>query len=84
MRGKLKRFKSRALFTFVGGVLVINPAFAQDTQGAQSAQSTPGTQSTAPAEEQVASQQSLQDAMEADLPNLVQSILAQPASAMSR
>jgi TonB-dependent receptor len=66
MRGKLKRFKSRALFTFVGGVLVINPAFAQDTQGAQSTQSTPGTQSTAPAEEKVASQQTLQDATTLD------------------
>ncbi len=30
MNQKLKRFKSRALFTIVGGVLVINPLFAQD------------------------------------------------------
>lgn len=32
MSRKLKSFKSRAMFTFVGGVLVINPAFAQDAQ----------------------------------------------------
>src|SRR5687768_537000 len=65
MRGKLKRFKSRALFTFVGGVLVINPAFAQDTQGgAQSTQST--SAQNAPAEEKVASQQTLQDATTLD------------------
>jgi TonB-dependent receptor len=31
MNEKLKRFKSRMLFTFVGGMLVINPAYAQDT-----------------------------------------------------
>src|SRR5690242_17916444 len=31
MNDKLKRFKSRALFTLVGGVLVINPLYAQDT-----------------------------------------------------
>jgi TonB-dependent receptor len=29
MNHKLSRFKSKALFTFVGGVLVMNPAFAQ-------------------------------------------------------
>ena len=33
MSRKLTRFKSKAIFTFIGGVLVINPAFAQDTQG---------------------------------------------------
>ncbi|MET0815519.1 MAG: TonB-dependent receptor plug domain-containing protein, partial [Pseudoxanthomonas sp.] len=38
MSHKSKRFKSRAMFTFVGGVLIINPAFAQD----------PSTQSTTP------------------------------------
>jgi len=32
MSRSLKKFKSRAMFTFVGGVLVINPAFAQDAQ----------------------------------------------------
>ena len=32
MSRKLTKFKSRAMFTFVGGVLVINPAFAQDAQ----------------------------------------------------
>lgn len=31
MRRTLKSFKSKAMFTFVGGLLVINPAFAQDT-----------------------------------------------------
>ncbi|MBU8976716.1 MULTISPECIES: TonB-dependent receptor [unclassified Lysobacter] len=30
-----KRFKRTAMFTFVGGVLVINPVFAQDTQAQQ-------------------------------------------------
>ncbi|MFC3549890.1 TonB-dependent receptor [Lysobacter cavernae] len=35
MSKRLKQFKSRAMFTFVGGVLVINPAFAQDPQAAQ-------------------------------------------------
>ena len=29
----MQRFKSRAMFTFVGGVLIINPVYAQDTQG---------------------------------------------------
>ncbi|HJS35528.1 MAG TPA: TonB-dependent receptor, partial [Pseudoxanthomonas sp.] len=37
MSRKLARFKSTAMFTFVGGVLVINPAFGQETQ-AQAAQ----------------------------------------------
>ncbi|HZX77279.1 TonB-dependent receptor [Lysobacter sp.] len=32
MNHKLKRFKSKAIFTIVGGVIVINPAFAQDPQ----------------------------------------------------
>ena len=35
MSRKLARFKSSAMFTFVGGALVINPAFAQDAQTAQ-------------------------------------------------
>ena len=35
MSRKRMKFKSRAIFTFVGGVLVINPAFAQDTQSTQ-------------------------------------------------
>ncbi|MDH5822361.1 TonB-dependent receptor [Luteimonas sp. RD2P54] len=47
---KFKRFKSKALFTIVGGVIVINPVYAQDaedtqqtrqTQDAQQAQPTP-------------------------------------------
>ncbi len=37
MSRKLTRLKSRAMFTFVGGVLVINPAFAQDAQSRQAA-----------------------------------------------
>ena len=32
MNSKLKRFKSKAMFTIVGGVIIINPAFAQDPQ----------------------------------------------------
>ncbi len=46
MNHKLKRFKSTAMFTFVGGALIINPAFAQDAQQdaqSQSAQSTTST-----------------------------------------
>lgn len=31
MSRKLARFKSKAMFTFVGGVLVVNPAFGQET-----------------------------------------------------
>ena len=45
MNQRLKRLKSRAMFTFVGGVLVINPAFAQDTQ----ATTAPQAQQTAQA-----------------------------------
>ncbi len=30
MNSKMKRFKSTAMFTIVGGVIIINPAFAQD------------------------------------------------------
>ncbi len=30
MRRTLNSFKSKAMFTFVGGLLVVNPAFAQD------------------------------------------------------
>ena len=29
-----KKFRSRAMFTIVGGMIVINPAFAQDSQQA--------------------------------------------------
>ena len=32
MNHKLKRFKSTAMFTFVGGALIINPAFAQQAE----------------------------------------------------
>lgn len=32
MSKRMTRFKSTAMFTFVGGVLVINPAYAQDAQ----------------------------------------------------
>ncbi|MBP3983337.1 TonB-dependent receptor [Pseudoxanthomonas helianthi] len=45
MSRKLAKFKSKAMFTFVGGVLVINPAFGQDATAqaapANAAQSTP-------------------------------------------
>src|SRR5690606_24788317 len=34
MSQKLKKFRSRAMFTIVGGMVVINPAFAQDSQEA--------------------------------------------------
>ncbi len=48
MSQKLKRFRSKAMFTFVGGVLIINPAFAQDAD----------TQQDPPAQTQAAQQQS--------------------------
>ena len=32
MTSRIKRFKSKAMFTIVGGVIIINPAFAQDPQ----------------------------------------------------
>ncbi len=35
---KLKGLKSKAMFTFVGGVLIINPVFAQDTAQPQATQ----------------------------------------------
>ncbi|MGL0788073.1 TonB-dependent receptor [Xanthomonas translucens] len=35
MRQQLKKFRSKAMFTFVGGVLVINPAFAQQVPPTQ-------------------------------------------------
>lgn len=46
MNLKLKRLKSTAMFTFVGGVLIINPAFAQEPQrpvntGAQTTSTSP-------------------------------------------
>jgi TonB-dependent receptor len=50
MNQKLKGLKSKAMFTFVGGMLVINPAFAQDPApqepAAQSAQQDASTLDT--------------------------------------
>ncbi|GAB3508891.1 TonB-dependent receptor [Pseudoxanthomonas daejeonensis] len=52
MNSKLKRFKSTAMFTIVGGVIIINPAFAQDpaqpqaTSAQASAQVDPTTLDT--------------------------------------
>ena len=43
MNHKLKRLKSTAMFTFVGGALIINPAYAQNAQQdtqSQTAQTT--------------------------------------------
>lgn len=51
MSRKLARFKSRAMFTFVGGVLVINPAFGQDA-GAQQAPPADAQASPAAASDQ--------------------------------
>jgi len=45
MSHKSKRFKSKAMFTFVGGMLIINPAFAQDAP-AQDAAAQDTTQQT--------------------------------------
>ncbi|WP_407354076.1 TonB-dependent receptor [Luteimonas sp. R10] len=38
---KLRRFKSKALFTIVGGAIIINPVFAQDPQEATDPQTQP-------------------------------------------
>ena len=46
MRRKLTRFKSKAIFTFVGGVLIINPAFAQDPQAQDQPVQDPPAQET--------------------------------------
>lgn len=43
MNSKLKRFKSKAMFTIVGGVIIINPAFAQEAPQ----QATPAAQTDA-------------------------------------
>ncbi len=44
MNSKFKRFKSTAMFTIVGGVIIINPAFAQQAQqAAPAAQSQDAT-----------------------------------------
>ena len=43
---KSKRFKSKAMFTFVGGVLIINPAFAQDTPAQRRIGAKPPAQET--------------------------------------
>jgi len=49
MSRKLKRFKSKAMFTIVGGVVVINPAYAQD---AQAQQAPPAAEQTQPSSQQ--------------------------------
>lgn len=46
MNQKFKRFKSTAMFTFVGGVLIINPAFAQEAQQPPVGQSAPVERTT--------------------------------------
>ena len=43
MNSKLKRFKSKAMFTIVGGVIIINPAFAQDAAPAPAPQQETAT-----------------------------------------
>jgi len=48
MNLKLKRLKSTAMFTFVGGVLIINPAFAQDPQPPRSSGNPQTTTTSAP------------------------------------
>ena len=47
MSRKLAKFKPRAMFTFVGGVLVINPAFGQETQTQAQAQAPQQAQAQA-------------------------------------
>ena len=47
MSRKLAKFKSKAMFTFVGGVLVINPAFGQETQTQAQAQAPQQAQAQA-------------------------------------
>jgi len=51
MNHQLKRFRSKAMFTFVGGVLIINPAFAQDPQTPSPA---PTEQAASPARQDAA------------------------------
>ncbi|KAF1716396.1 TonB-dependent receptor [Pseudoxanthomonas yeongjuensis] len=52
MSHKSKRFKSKAMFTFVGGMLIINPAFAQDAAQDTSAQSAPAQSTPAQSAQQ--------------------------------
>jgi TonB-dependent receptor len=52
MNHKLKRFKSKAMFTIVGGAIILNPAFAQDPQAQQTQQSESQAQPTAAASDQ--------------------------------
>ncbi|WP_045738357.1 TonB-dependent receptor [Xanthomonas sp. MUS 060] len=46
MRQPLKKFRSSAMFTFIGGVLVINPAFAQQAAQTPAADTTPPANAT--------------------------------------
>lgn len=46
MSRALAKFRSRAMFTFVGGALVINPAFAQDAATATGQQPQSQSQPT--------------------------------------
>ncbi len=46
MSRALAKFRSRAMFTFVGGALVINPAFAQDAAPATGQQPQSQSQPT--------------------------------------
>ncbi|MBE5271364.1 TonB-dependent receptor [Stenotrophomonas sp. B2] len=48
MSRTLAKFRSRAMFTFVGGVLVINPAFAQEASTTTAQPPTAQTQPTQP------------------------------------
>ena len=48
MNLKFNRFKSTAMFTFVGGVLIINPAFAQDPSPQPTTQSAEARPAAAP------------------------------------
>lgn len=62
MSHKSKRFKSKAMFTFVGGMLIINPAFAQDAP----AQDTPAQDTSAQSTSAQSTQQTSDEATTLD------------------
>ncbi|MBS7458665.1 TonB-dependent receptor [Coralloluteibacterium stylophorae] len=74
MNDKLKRFRSTAMFTIVGGVIVINPAFAQDP-----ASSPPDAATTLDSIEVVGIRSSLNEAMniKRETPGVVDAISAE-------
>jgi len=56
MNHKLKRFRSKAMFTIVGGAIIINPAFAQETPVQNTQEQSAQAQNAQPADPQKASE----------------------------